>query len=668
MKGLKLDQQIPRNALAWMIGAQFVLLLPHITRIPLWVVLVYLLSALWRTMVYQGRWSFPGRYLKTLLGVSCFVGIYLSFGTLLGVEPTVALLLTGFALKTIELAERKDAYLLVFLAYFVCVTEFLFSQDLLITLYMLFAVVVITSALVALHQHGENEFTSASMRKATMMLAQALPLMLVLFLVFPRIGPLWSVPLKNQTAKSGMSDFMSPGDVSKLSLSSDVAFRAKFDDQVPLQQELYWRGLVFSVLEGNRWRSLNRGDIPVTERRPVPPQPEGRLASYSVVMEATQQNWLYALRYPTTPDRGVVETNNFTLSSPMPVQDQLLYRVYSWLDTGLETELSPWRHEVETRLPAQGNPRSRLLAQRLLVEAGGDSEQMVQRVLKLFNVDEFYYTLQPTALGDEHVDDFLFESRRGFCEHYATSFVYLMRAAGFPARLIAGYQGGEVNPVNGTVLVHQFDAHAWAEVWHEGRGWVRADPTAAVAPGRIEFGLEYALSGEGTFLAGSPLSPLRFRNVAWINRLRLSFDALNYGWQRFILEYDREQQYQFLGKLLGSVDPVRVAMLLGAVWGAVLIPVTIILLRRGRGPKLEPATRLYRQFCDKLARIGFQRELCEAPGRFAERVANERPDLAGQVNSITGLYDALGYRDLDNPEGLDLFRKQVSRFRPRGKG
>jgi transglutaminase-like putative cysteine protease len=668
MKGLKLDQQIPRNALAWMIGAQFVLLVPHITRIPVWVVLVYLLSAFWRLMVYQGRWSFPGRYLKTVLGISCFAGIWYSFGTLLGVEPTVALLLTAFALKTIELAERKDAYLLLFLAYFVCVTEFLFSQDLFITLYMLFAVLVITSALVALHQHGENEFTGASMRRAAVMLAQALPLMAVLFMVFPRIGPLWSVPLKNQAGKSGMSDFMSPGDVSRLSLSGDVAFRVKFEGEIPPQQELYWRGMVFSVLEENRWRRLHWSDIPAGERRPVEPEPRGPMANYTVIMEATQQNWLYALRYPTTPDRGVVQTNNFTLSSPMPVQDQLLYQVYSWMGTELETSLSPWRYQLETALPVQGNPRARKLARALLSESGNDSERMVERVLSLFNADQFYYTLEPPLLGEQAMDDFLFDSRRGFCEHYSAAFVYLMRAAGIPARVVAGYQGGEVNPLNGTVLVHQFDAHAWAEVWHAGRGWVRVDPTGAIAPGRIEFGLQHALGDEGAFLSGSPLSPLRFRNVAWINSLRLQLDAMNYSWQRFVLEYDRNTQYKFLTDLLGSVSPARVALLLAVVWGGVLIPVTLMLLVRGRGPKLDPPTRYYRQFCDRLRGVGLEREQWEAPGEFAGRVIAQRPDLATQVNAITGLYDSLGYRSEDSRDAVASLKKQVSQFRPRGRG
>ena len=662
---MKYEQQLPRNALVWIILSQFALLLPHLTRVPLWLLLIYLLAAFWRIMVYQGRWSLPGSYTKAVLAVTCFGGIGLHYRTLIGLEPTVALLLAAYALKLVEMVERKDAYIAIFLAYFVCVTEFLFSQELLVTLYMLFVVLVITTSLVALHQPGRDVFTRTTLRRASVMLLQAFPLMIALFFIFPRIGPLWSVPLKGHAAQSGVSDFMSPGDISNLSLSDEVAFRASFEGEIPPRRQLYWRGLVFSRLQGDAWRSLRWREVPAPERRPVRPVLEGEPVNYSVIIEPTQQNWLYALAYANSPDRGVLSTHDFRLASPMEIQDQKHYEVRSWLDVELEPSLSEWRQEIETDLPLFGSRRARELAGTMFEQAGQDATVFANAVLQMFREEEFYYTLRPPLLGDNPMDDFLFETRRGFCEHYAAAFAFMMRAAGVPARVIAGYQGGEVNPVNGTVIVHQFDAHAWNEIWLQGRGWVRVDPTAAIAPDRIEFGLEQAMLAEGSFLANSPLSPLRFRNIRWINSIRLRLDAVTYSWQRFVLHYDSNQQYRVLSRFLGEVSPGRLVAAFLSVWSLVLIPVAYNLLRRSKGQRLDPATRLYRDFCRKLRGIDLVRGNAEAPGAYALRISDQRPDLAVEVESITRVYEAISYRSQGGDGVLDLLRRQVRKFSPR---
>jgi transglutaminase-like putative cysteine protease len=664
---VKYGQQIPRNALVWIIITQFVLLLPHLPRIPLWVVLVYLLSAVWRSMVYQGRWSFPGKLAKAVLALSCLAGVVYYFKTLLILEAWVALLLCVFALKLIESVRRQDAYLLIFVAYFVGVTVFLFGQDLLITFYMLLVVWVITTALVALHQPGKDAFTRVSMRKSGIMLAQSFPLMLVLFFIFPRIGPLWTMPLKSNAAKSGVSDFMSPGDISNLSLSDEVAFRVQFNGEVPSRRQLYWRGLVFSRLQGNAWRSLRWMEVPVTERRVWQPERVGDSVDYSIIMEPTQQNWLYSIRYAQAQDPGVIGTNDFRITSPTEIQDQRRYRVRSWLNLPLEPELSDWRRQVETELPLFGNERARELAQKMYREAGQDTGLFVDSILRMFRQQEFFYTLRPPLLGDNPVEEFLFDSRRGFCEHYAAALAFMVRSVGIPARVIAGYQGGEVNPVNGTVLVHQFDAHAWNEVWLAGRGWVRVDPTAAIAPDRIDYGLEQALFEEGSFLANSPLSPLRYRNVAWINRLRLQLDAVNYSWQLFVLNYDSDRQYEVLQDWLGEISASRIASVLFGLWALVLIPVGISLFMRTGRVRLEPATRLYQDFCKKLRRVNLARGRGEAPGDFAQRVTECRPELAAEVDSITRLYDRISYKGQRSETALDLLRKQVRNFKPAPK-
>ena len=657
---MKAQEQIPRNALGWAILSMFTLVLPHIERIPPWVLAVYFFAALWRIMVYRGRWSFPRWPVKLGLIFAGFAGILLSFRSLIGLEPTVALLLTAFALKLLELAERKDAYVLLFLGYFVVLTEFLFSQDLLIVLLSLLNVVIITTALVALHRPGDDRFNLRPMRQAVVMVLQAAPLMLVLFFLFPRIGPLWTVPIKSQQAKTGMSEFMSPGDVSRLSRSGEVAFRVDFEGDVPPRSELYWRGLVMSRLRQGTWSALNFYEAPASDRRQNEPERVGEPLRYSIIMKPTQQRWLYGLRYARSTSSGVMNSADFRIFRPIVIEDDYLYQVRSWPEAVLEPELSGWRRRIELELPDGAYPRARQLVRQLAAESPSPA-QTVERVLNMFTTQPFVYTLQPPLLPErDGMDAFLFDTRRGFCEHYASAFVIMMRAAGIPARVVAGYQGGEVNPVNGTVIVHQFDAHAWAEVWLEGQGWVRVDPTAAVAPERVERGLEDALAGEGTFLEDSPLSPLRYRNIDIINTIRLRYDALTYSWQAWVVGFDADKQFDLLKTFFGDFSARKFAAVLLGSFALVLVPVAIALLFRRKTHELSKLDKLYLGFCSRLESMGVAREAGEAPQDFAQRAQQRLPRLAQQIAEVTRRYDQLAYADVDSEEPeLSAFARAV---------
>ena len=635
---------IPRNALVWIVISQFALLAPHLLRLPLWLVLVYLATAVWRLMVFQGRASFPGRRVRGVLALAGFGAIYLSYGNLLGLEPTVALLLMiAFAFKLLELVKPKDAYVLLFLGYFICVIGFLFSQDLLLVFYSLLTLVLVTTGLVALHRPHEDHFRMSSLRQPAVMLAQAFPLMLVLFFLFPRIGPLWTVPVKSHAAKTGVSDFMKPGDISSLSQSAEVAFRVQFEGEIPPKSELYWRGLVFSVLDDGAWRSLRYGELPGLELRPAPVEPTGDLLAYTVLMLPTQQNWLYSLRYARAQQAGILSTADYRLYSTIEIEEQLQYSVRSWPTTLLESELSSWRRATELALPTAGNMATRELALRIRATAA-DEADFVDAVLRYFRQEPFVYTLQPPLLDSVNpMDQFLFESRRGFCEHYAYAFVLMMRAGGVPARVVAGYQGGEINPVNRTVIVHQFDAHAWAEVWLPNRGWVRVDPTAAVSPDRIELGLEQAVAGEGSFLANSPLSPLRYRGVNWVNMLRLRYDALTYQWQSWVVGFNGEEQYRLLQNLFGSVRAPLFAAVVLTSGVLVLAPVAWLLLRRRRARRLPPEQAVYLQFCAQMASRGIVRAPGEAPDKFCHRIDKELPTLSAWAQQFTRDFMQLMY-------------------------
>jgi len=661
-------QQVPRNALVWIIICLFALVAPHAARLPIWVLAAYGIAIVWRMQVHRGRWSYPGRGVKVALIVSSFIGIYASYGSLVGLEPTVALLLTAFALKFIELSQRKDAYVLLFLGYFICITAFLFSQDLLTTFYLFASVVLVTTALVALHQPGEHQFKRGTLRLATIMLLQAMPLMVVLFFVFPRFGPLWTVPIKSHTAKTGMSDFMKPGDVASLSQSDDVAFRVKFDGEIPDKSSLYWRGLVFSRLEQGVWSGLGYYDVPIQEQRPRTVRPLGPALRYSVVMEPTQQNWLYGIHFAHSNTAGVMHTADYRLFSPVPIETEFLYNVDTWQDIATDTQLTEWRRKTETTLPPEGNPGTRQLAVDLRAGVSSDAD-FVQQVLGHFSRESFVYTLRPGTLSGRHlIDQFMFQSRRGFCEHYASAFVFMMRAANVPARVIAGYQGGEINPVNKTVIVHQFDAHAWAEVWLPERGWVRVDPTSAVSPQRIELGLEAAMESEGSFLATAPLSPLHYRHIPLLNLLRLRYDALTYRWQSWVVGFDRDQQFDLLHRFFGEISVRSFATLLLGSWALVLVPVAISLFYKRDTHPARPLDKHYRNFCDRMALIGLVREPGETPGQFAQRVNASLTDYSTQLQQITSLYNELAYTNELSQDSqaqmLNKFARAVARFNP----
>jgi transglutaminase-like putative cysteine protease len=641
--GVKAADQLPRPALAWIIAAQALLLVPHLARVPLWVIAVYLFAFAWRVQAYRGRAELPGRWLKVLLSGAAAGGIVLSFGSLLGMEPMVAFLLTAFALKLTEMRTRKDAYVVVFLGYFVLLTAFLFTQALALVVYGVLIVWVLTTALVCVHRTQVRLSDPRPMKLAAGMLLQAVPLMLVLFFLFPRIGPLWSVPLKSHTAKTGMSDTLRPGDVSRLSQSDEVAFRVRFDGEIPAFPDMYWRGVVMSRLDGDTWRSLRGFEMPGRERREPPVRVRGEPIDYSVIMAPTQQNWLYALRYARPQRAGILALPDFRLYSPAAIEYETQYRVRSWPDSILEVELSDWRRGVETGLPQGDNPRTRELARELFADAASP-RAFVDAALAYFRREPFYYTPQPPVLGDADVmDRFLFDTRRGFCEHYAYAFAVMARSVGIPARVIGGYQGGEVNPLNRTVIVHQFDAHAWNEVWLEGEGWVRVDPTAAVAPQRILYGLETAVAEEGSFLLDSPLSPLRFRGVYWINRMRLQYDALTYRWQSWVTGFDGAAQFDLLREVLGEVSATRSVVLLLGVGAGTMAVSAIFLLRARRRPTRTPVQQEFVAYVEALKRRGVEVERGDTPRQVTERAVARWPEQAEVLRALGRAFSGAMY-------------------------
>ena len=468
---------------------------------------------------------------------------------------------------------------------------------------------------------------------------QAMPLMVLLFVFFPRMGPLWSLPLPSDKGVTGLSDNMEPADIAELSRSSALAFRASFEGEVPPRAQLYWRALTLERFDGRRWSQSNYADVPVAPQWSKVGEP----LDYSIIMQPSGKRWLFALDVGEMAQESGRMMSDFRWQRLRPVDRPLLYQVRSWPQATREGQSEPPGVRQALQLPEQGDPRSRAWAAELKAQYP-QGEALVAAVLQHFNREPYVYTLHPQPLGRDSIDDFLFNTRRGFCAHYAGAMTFVLRAAGIPARVVAGYQGGELNPSGNYIQVRQFDAHAWVEYWQPGQGWRSVDPTFQVAPERIERGLEEALSEEDGFLDDQPFSPLRYREKAWLNQLRMSWENLNYDWQRWVLGYQGEQQLQLLQNWFGSLDWQRLALALALVGtGGVLLGLLALWLLKPWQQRSDPQRQVFRKFERLLARHEMRREAGEGPRSFALRAARQLPEQAAQIEAFARCFEQQRY-------------------------
>lgn len=653
---------IPRHCMAWLLFAQAVLLVPHAERLPWWILVAWLFAAFWRLMIFQGRWSYPGTLVKFLLVIVATVGVVTGYPVKYGLEPAVALLLSGFALKLLEMKNRRDVLVTIYLAFFVAPLQLLFSQAMASVAYVLCSFIVVTTVLIALHQAAASETWYSPLRKALVMHAQSIPLLVALFLVMPRLPPFWSVPMPSNAAKTGMSDVMEPGNVTKLAQSDALAFRALFNEGIPPNATLYWRGLTLSQFDGRRWATSERDVFP-REVADVQASPQSTQLRYSLIVEATQQPWLFAIAAANSDDRRVYYDRNFNIGFNGPIRTRVQLDIETLLDATMSPQLSAFVQARETSLPPGRNLKTLQQAAQWRRAVASDAAY-IDSVLRHFREEDFYYTLEPPPLGFDSVDDFLFNSRRGFCEHYASAFVVLMRAVGIPARVVVGYQGGTRNEQERYVTVRQLDAHAWAEVWLPGRGWVLFDPTSAVAPQRIELGSS-ALKDDAGYLSDSPFSPMRYSGAQWLTQLQNQYDYVNYLWHVWVLNYDQERQSDLLKRLLGEVSARNVALFLLLMGG---VPVLLMLVGfwwlspRRRDP---PALRLYRRYESKLRRkLGLTRKPDEGIADFSRRVVEKRPDLRKAIEDIDQQFNDLLYDPGQAaPARLRLLRERIRQLK-----
>ena len=639
----------------FILAALSIAMFPHLVWLPAWIIFWCILFFVYSFQVSRGKWRRPKPGVRQLLTVSGFLAVLVIFGLRIDRESCVGLLAVMSGLKVLEIKTDRDRFISVFLAYFIVLSNLLYSDSLAMTFYMLLSVSVTTGALITLTDREGR--VSDHLRLSVRMMIQAFPIMLVCFFLFPRLqGGLWGIA-GGSTAKIGFSDTLAPGDISKIVRNDDVAFRATFHDPLPKPDRLYWRGLVLWHFDGKTWQRGIR--VPYRQE----PAHGSEAVSYTVSLEPHGKRWRFALDIPISAPPFAILLDDQTLISRRNVRKRISYALksYTVYRTG---PLKLWE-EIGRQLPVHENPKAVALA-KSWASSLKTPKEIVRTAIDYLRENSFTYTLDPPLLrASNRIDDFLFKTRRGYCEHFASAFAFLMRAAEIPARVVVGYLGGEKNPFANYLIVRQSDAHAWVEVWLPTEGWMRVDPTTAVAPQRIEQGMIAALpEGERpAYLKFTSLAPIfrSWKKIEWV------WDATNVHWNRWVIGYTRNRQKQIFFKLgIGATSLTDIFKTMLYILGAIGIFAILFLAGRripGGGQK-DVVQEAYGRFCRKLSRIGIERKPAQGPLDFARHVKQTRKDLAVEANDITQLYIELRYGRGAGKAASQKLKSMVGNFKP----
>jgi len=641
-------RQVTTRDLSWLIASLLLVIAPHAMRAPWWLTLLTLCLYGWRVYFALNRGPLPSRWLVLGVAAVSMLGVWIEYRTLFGRQSGILLLMLFSGLKLLETRTHRDAAMAAFLGYFLVITNFLYTQTIPTAMAMALALFLLTATLVGFS--APQRPVRANLRTSAILLAHAAPAALALFLLFPRVqGPLWGLPQDAYQGMTGLSDTMSPGTLSSLALSDSIAFRAEFQAPPPPQAMRYWRGPVLWDFDGRTW---SIGASFLVEF--VPPRGGRASYRYEVVLEPHNRHWLFALETAASlPERSRMGFDGQIVTAS-PVRARLRYELASVIDPEPQPGESDRALRRALRLPQAPNPRARALAAEWRA-ASADEAGVLNRAISHLREGGYQYTLEPPLLGDHPVDEFLFETKAGFCEHFSSAFVFLMRAAGIPARVVTGYQGGELNPVDSIVTVRQSDAHAWAEVFLPASGWVRIDPTAAAVPGRLESGMARAVP-QATGL------PLLLRpELEWLRGVRDRWEAAAHKWNVWVLGYNPERQRDLMASIgVRDADWRTLTATLFAILGAMTLVLLAWSLRRLARP--DPVQKAWRAFCRKLAARGVEREPTEGPRDYASRAARALPANRRNILSIGALYIALRYGAQASAAGVAQLRRLVREF------
>lgn len=649
---MELNYQIPRPALIWVLIAVVLVLIPQSIRMPVWISIVALACVVWRVLIFRGILDYPSRMVRVAVVLFTLIVSFSQIRNIgIGLDSAASLLALGFVFKLIEMRRKRDIYVVISLCFVMSMVAFLYSQSVLTTLYVTLVIAVTMGAMIALNRNASIADNRGTARLALKIAAQALPLTIVLFIVFPRIAPLWAVPMQTGIDSTGVSDEMSPGDISELGRSAELAFRVQFEDGAELAHEqLYWRGLVLDNFDGVTWRrsrnsssysvAASLADFRVSYDDRI--RTQGTPIDYNVILEPTQQPWLFGLHLAEDVNDEFFSGRNFELFNNGRITQRLSYDLRSHIQNQTDVLLLNSSRNRNLELPTEGNERSLDFARELRASVSSD-KLYANSVLAHFRRNQYFYTLNAPLLGENRIDEFLFDTMAGFCEHYASSFTYLMRAAGIPARVVVGYHGAETNPYENYLMVYQYNAHAWSEVWFEGEGWVRFDPTGAVSPTRIEQGVQEALRDDPAFMEDDLFSAARFGGIGWLNAARLRLDAIEYEWNQLVVNYDEDVQFELFERLFGEVTERKVIILMASLALIVMIAVGLTVINIEPRIQRTPISRFYLSVCKELAKLGLVRRRGEGPIAYRDRVCAERPELAEAMTELTRLYVQLNY-------------------------
>ncbi len=630
-----------------------VVVAPHVAHVPTWTTVFCSVALSGRLLGAWRRHPLPAKWMLYLFAAVAIGGVLISYRTLFGRDSAVTLLLAMTVLKLLELRSRRDITVIVVLCYFLTITNFFYTQTMLTALYSIGAVWVITATMISLQHQAKPARLRQVIVTSGILLSQAVPVMLVLFVLFPRIdGPLWGLPRIQHSGRSGLSDEMSPGSLSRLSLSDEIAFRAEFESAPPNARQLYWRGPVLWDYDGRTWRAGQRIALSSFRFKSLGPP-----LRYNVTLEPHDKRWLFLVDLPSILPQGSMITRDYQVIAFRTVRQRMLYSAESTPNYRVGADVLPDELRRALLLPKFAAPQTREMVREWQAEGLGP-RQIADRALSMFRNQPFIYTLEPPALEKDPVDQFLFETRRGFCEHFASSFAVMMRAAGVPTRVVTGYLGGEINPVDGYLVVRQSEAHAWNEIWLRGQGWVRFDPTAAVSPLRIQNGLADAVP----LTDAQPL--LRRTQLEWIIELRYQWDAVTNSWNQWVLGYSPERQHRFLSSFgMPHIDWRDMIVALMVATAVIVSSFAFVMFLRLRGRGADPIQNLWLRYCRSMAARGIARKPSEGPQDFTKRVVHALPSLRNRVLRIGDLYMELRYGAGMDASAAQELRKEITALR-----
>lgn len=641
----KQGHSLPSLALLWLIASFALLLAPQLDRLPLWLIATCVGLAGWRWLAQQGCVRLPGRWMRTGIMLVLTAVYLVQVQGSYTVDTAASFFVLTVGLKWLETQTNRDFYVLFYILVYLATVNFLFHEEIHWALVNMGAIALLLIGLQVLNAPELPGGMKSNWRRLGSMLLKVLPVVVLLFVFFPRMEPLWSVPLVSGQARTGISDTMRPGDISNLAQSSERAFRVTFGGAMPAYRDRYWRGLILDTFDDGAWRQ-SENEI---YRSPGRVNIDGGIGElqpreYDVLMEPTDQRWAFALEGSVAVSDNVIKETADLFRFRRPADSSIRYRLArEGAAKPAKATLEPGEADRYLQLPPTGNPRARALAAEL--KRSSNDIGVIRTLLSRFREQPYYYTLRPPKMPSDGIDSLLFDEKRGFCAHYAGATTFVLRSAGIPARVVVGYQGGESGAGDEYLIVRQYDAHAWVEAWVEGQGWIRIDPTAAIAPDRIESGLRNAMADEGSFLENSWASAQKYGDVAIIQWASSQLDRINYQWQRWIVGYQGQSQLDLMSRLPGGFGMRELGYFTAGIVGvALLIAGLFSALQMRRGLSQDGYQRVLGAWYQLCARAGVPVRHSETPAALAARLAGAEPMVADSARLFAQMVNTHYYK------------------------